>query len=772
MFSSIVSFPVYAEGTDKTLIEDTEQRSDWQGKLYPESFIGEYEQAGENDVFTVWVWVKDKTEEYDVARMVYEETGLNAGNITSVSEEEYQAELETWTEEDEKLLSKEAPEYSKRAMLESRIQQRKTAEYLSALRRIEKEITSISNNDILKTFDLKEDEILYVSTDAPVMALSLSKSEIGRIAQYKDVNSIEHVGSLSDIKQYGSDPSEKDTYTYYFLAPSEWFDTESGALNEEIGFYGWNRDTKDAIWPGEKMMPAPEVGDNVFKVENVPSDISFIMFNTYVDAGDPPDPDLAKYDFKSVDISTKGYVRNEAYEGCPATDNFDGMIYVLDLNELYYDVWERANSYNGAWFTLDNYKNYEDYYGSYNLDQQENSYTYYFLAPDEYIGSDGSVGAYWWTPEETAEYPGVEMKRESDIGENVFSVEVPSTTTAITFNAYITPESNNSSDYDHYDTVNIDLSGYKKGSDADNGGCPYNDEIGTDNFDGWIFVINHNDPIKDLLPNYHVDQGAWFTLEDYKGSDYYKSYQFNDDKSKQEKNSDTNTYYFLAPKFWIDTAQGAENENVGVFYWEPEEVADFPGVIMTPAPEIGENIFKAEVPKETATIIFNDGYSYETSDPRYKNTITESQIVSCEGYEYDCPYDINLNCDNFDGWIFVLNFDQTTEHQMVKMKCNGAWFKLDDYKNYDEYYGSYPERKGSSEDAHAIGDIDGDGTVTSNDALDVLRISVNPDSANAEIKELADVDGDGEVTANDALEILRSSVGLSGSDKIGKPLAA
>ena len=277
------------------------------------------------------------------------------------------------------------------------------------------------------------------------------------------------------------------------------------------------------------------------------------------------------------------------------------MIYVLDLNELYYDMWEIANSYNGAWFTLDNYKKYEDYYGSYNLDQQENSYT----------------------------------------------------------------------------------------------------------------------------------------------------------------------YYFLAPEFWIDTAQGAENENVGVFYWEPEEAADFPGVIMTPAPEIGENIFKAEVPKETATIIFNDGYSYETSDPRYKNTITESQIVSCEGYEYDCPYDINLNCDNFDGWIFVLNFDQTTEHQMVKMKCNGAWFKLDDYKNYDEYYGSYPERKDSSEDAHAIGDIDGDGTVTSNDALDVLRISVNPESADDETKMLADIDGDEQITANDALAVLRYSVGMD-VPEIGK----
>lgn len=33
---------------------------------------------------------------------------------------------------------------------------------------------------------------------------------------------------------------------------------------------------------------------------------------------------------------------------------------------------------------------------------------------------------------------------------------------------------------------------------------------------------------------------------------------------------------------------------------------------------------------------------------------------------------------------------------MVKLKCNGAWFRLDDYKNYD-YYGSYLERKAADD---------------------------------------------------------------------------
>ena len=96
-----------------------------------------------------------------------------------------------------------------------------------------------------------------------------------------------------------------------------------------------------------------------------------------------------------------------------------------------------------------------------------------------------------------------------------------------------------------------------------------------------------------------------------------------------------------------------------------------------------------------------------------------------------------------------------------------SYVKLDDYKNYDEYYGSYPERKGSSKNDPAIGDLDGDGTVTSSDALDILRISVTPESADDETKMLADVDGDDEITANDALAVLRYSVGMD-VPEIGK----
>ena len=58
------------------------------------------------------------------------------------------------------------------------------------------------------------------------------------------------------------------------------------------------------------------------------------------------------------------------------------------------------------------------------------------------------------------------------------------------------------------------------------------------------------------------------------------------------------------------------------------------------------------------------------------------------------------------------------------------------------------------------GDLDNDTTITSNDALLVLRASLNIDELTPELAYLADVDGDGLVTTNDALAILRYSLGF------------
>ena len=69
-----------------------------------------------------------------------------------------------------------------------------------------------------------------------------------------------------------------------------------------------------------------------------------------------------------------------------------------------------------------------------------------------------------------------------------------------------------------------------------------------------------------------------------------------------------------------------------------------------------------------------------------------------------------------------------------------------------------------------MGDADFDGTVTSADALKVLRMSAGLDPYTDEFIKFVDVDNDGQITSADALEILRFSAGLSKHEKIEKPI--
>ena len=68
------------------------------------------------------------------------------------------------------------------------------------------------------------------------------------------------------------------------------------------------------------------------------------------------------------------------------------------------------------------------------------------------------------------------------------------------------------------------------------------------------------------------------------------------------------------------------------------------------------------------------------------------------------------------------------------------------------------------------GDLDGDGDITANDALMILRASVERETLTPEQTALADVDGDGDITANDALAVLRYSVGMGDDNLVGKPV--
>ena len=66
-----------------------------------------------------------------------------------------------------------------------------------------------------------------------------------------------------------------------------------------------------------------------------------------------------------------------------------------------------------------------------------------------------------------------------------------------------------------------------------------------------------------------------------------------------------------------------------------------------------------------------------------------------------------------------------------------------------------------AEFAGLMGDVDGNGKLTYNDALIVLRASIKLTELTAQQEALADFDGNGKLDYNDALKILRASIGLN-----------
>lgn len=93
----------------------------------------------------------------------------------------------------------------------------------------------------------------------------------------------------------------------------------------------------------------------------------------------------------------------------------------------------------------------------------------------------------------------------------------------------------------------------------------------------------------------------------------------------------------------------------------------------------------------------------------------------------------------------ALSGDTTYYIRMASNTTNGAIATLAAFNYYEPY---------------KKGDVDGNGDITSTDAISALQISVGLGSFTDAQKVRADVDGNGDVTSTDALAILKLSVGL------------
>jgi len=168
---------------------------------------------------------------------------------------------------------------------------------------------------------------------------------------------------------FGAITASADTVTYYFLAPENFLLAEGSG--DKVGYYYW-QPSENAPWPGAEMTKAPEVGERVYKVECGDMDeTGTIIFNAFVDAGNPADPALEAIAHQTVNINTEGYMKGEStlYD---TLDNFYDMIYVLSNAEEDKAVNEFSGAITtkGEWFSInatdDNYyKDYLDETGNY-----------------------------------------------------------------------------------------------------------------------------------------------------------------------------------------------------------------------------------------------------------------------------------------------------------------------------------------------------------------------------------------------------------------------
>ena len=164
---------------------------------------------------------------------------------------------------------------------------------------------------------------------------------------------------------------------------------------------------------------------------------------------------------------------------------------------------------------------------------------------------------------------------------------------------------------------------------------------------------------------------------------------------QQEEPEYSYTYYFLAPDNYFLENRGAFNGDVGAYWWIDDNNGGFesdywPGTRMSAAPEVGNNVFKiTNVTSKTDWIVFNSYISNNTGTVEESLADLRTVNIDTHGYHGNCPYNSGLNTDNFDGWIYVLNNNLSGYNNEGVNVTEGAWFRLDDYMNYDEYYGSY-----------------------------------------------------------------------------------
>ncbi len=300
------------------------------------------------------------------------------------------------------------------------------------------------------------------------------------------------------------------TYRYYFYMPDEW----KNEYTDTAGIYWWLGTNYGSSWPG---YTANETDVDGVYYYDVPTDVDFVIWNNNIDGGTDTSLDIYSAATQTVNIGTEYYDPGESKNYPEGTDNFDGMIYVIDPTLTSANKYGKE-THEGEWYYYYGNGEYgftpekgdEVFTGKTHVisgggtETPVSTYRYYFYMPDEWKNEyTDTAGIYWWLGTNyCSSWPGY-TANETDV-DGVYYYDVPTDVDFVIWNNAIDGGSDPSLDIfiAVKQTVNIGTEYYDPG-ESDN----YPE--GTDNFDGMIYVI---DPTINSIGSYdkEVYKGEWY----------------------------------------------------------------------------------------------------------------------------------------------------------------------------------------------------------------------------------------------------------------------
>ena len=395
---------------------------------------------------------------------------------------------------------------------------------------------------------------------------------------------------------------------------------------------------------------------------------------------------------------------------------------------------------------------------------QDDTVTYYFLAPDNYFKLDAGaantdVGCYYWDAGGNGDWPGQAAVAAPEVHPNAFKISVPGNddVATIIFNAF------------------VDV-----GSPADPALAAVahqteNINVEAQNYDGYIYVLaqDKNHQSVNEFSGAVTTSGDWFTLDEFRSSDNYKTYGF-----------DKETMYHEGDIVTVDFMLGGV-DSVGSLSARIDYSTDYLEKV---------SVSKKEV--QNSKVVYNDTVAGQISvgavfDPYGETHDYADEKISIVTAKFKALKDFNEEDLGLSKFVTILvqvtdNGQRTTvlakksesetvyTDMKISVECtHNADTDTDTNSDSDSDFDSDSDTEPNSDtdtDKEVtptpikklkVGDIDNDSKITSGDSLMVLRHSVKLDTLSPEQQEAADVNKDNKIDSSDALYILRKSVKYS-----------